>query len=358
MYTHYLLADEQPFRDLEQELDRPIRLLSAVLADTYREDWQYFSPEPYSVEDAVARGITIVGESAPDLDACDYEYQDWAGRIYVPHETPANPIYLGEHLIGEVQERTVYIYFRFWGTELEDDVTAAIIEAARLCVDDAFLAGAAERRAELRQQAIERYVRSIYDRQLLNHRQRIDEHQAQVAEYQAQLAATLRELRQRQELIDAILASRDNDAAEQVLREWKALENHPRVAEMDFVSNSLVITTTDDIRITREDTGESRWLGAFRININLESCAIRLTNLNTRRGGRDHPHVTDGQPCFGGWHNDFAELLARGQVYTVFELLIQYLETLNLRDEYGRYGAYWFDVPDERPIETAEAVTA
>jgi hypothetical protein len=60
-----------------------------------------------------------------------------------------------------------------------------------------------------------------------------------------------------------------------------------------------------------------------------------MINLDTQRGGRDHPHIDQNIPCFGGHGTSFMEFLVNGQLDVLYELLIQYLETMNMADSYG-----------------------
>lgn len=185
-------------------------------------------------------------------------------------------------------------------------------------------------------------------------RETVNMFERSITENSERIAQDMRAARQEQEMIDAALRARsESDWAEKLVIEFERLVGHPRVAEVRLADSSysyeeqaLYITTTPDLRISRSDTDESRWLGSFRIELNIARSQIRLNNLSTRRGGRDHPHITDGLPCFGGHSTSFMQLLANGDIYVLFELLIQYIETLNLEDEYGRYGSYWFGVSD------------
>ena len=173
-------------------------------------------------------------------------------------------------------------------------------------------------------------------------------------------------LRTQQQMLDTALeAQHDTRYAEHLLDEWEKLRSHPRLADTEVRSSTvdpdqeaLYLRTADDLRLHRSDTGESRWLGAFEIELTIATGAIKLRNLNTRRGGRDHPHVVDQRPCFGGHSDAFAQLMSNGDLFVLYELLIQYIETLNLEDEYGRYGAYWFEVEDEQPPKSDNGAVA
>ena len=181
-------------------------------------------------------------------------------------------------------------------------------------------------------------------------RGQVDHLTGQVVDYQQAITRTLRQMAEQRDMLQiAQEAANDRTYVTHLAEEWELLREHPRLAEAVVVDSKLTLVTTDDIRLHREDSCETRWLGAFRIELDLNDGEIRLHNLHTRRGGRDHPHVVNGNPCFGGDHGVFSELMAAGSLHLLYEMLLQYLEKLNLRDEYGAYGAYWFEQEDVRP---------
>lgn len=211
-------------------------------------------------------------------------------------------------------------------------------------VDEA-LAGAIER-------ALSERKSSHLEAQVDAHRTAIDRLTERNAEHTREITTNFGRMRDERDCLDIAKAAAENDNfAEHLTQEWAKLRAHPRLASAALDGDTLTLVTTDDIRLHSEDRTDSRWLGAFRIVLGLSDGSIMLHNLNTRHGGRDHPHVVNGNPCFGGDHQAFAQLLSNGDLFVLFEVTLQYLETLNPRDEYGRYGAYWFEQEDERPPE-------
>ena len=198
-------------------------------------------------------------------------------------------------------------------------------------------------------------ARTMYDREIASRRSVIDQHERQIIVYRDSITDYMGMIRTEQRLLDAMTAlTEDNGASSMMLAEFDKLAEHPRIEELTFAANTVKILTTRDIRLHHPTTGETRWLGQFQINFGLNR-RVTIRNLSTPMGGRDHPHVVDQRPCFGGHDAAFDQLLARGELHTLFELTLQYLETLNLRDEWGRYGAWWFDRPDQEPKPEAEA---
>jgi hypothetical protein len=202
----------------------------------------------------------------------------------------------------------------------------------------------------------------VLDSEIASQRRQIDRSLSQIEEWRSEITRYMSIVRSQQQMLDIALQARsDASYAEHLLEEWEQLRAHPRLAGAEVRTStsglereSLFLLTTDDLRLRRSDTGESRWLGAFEIELMIETGTIKMRNLNTRRGGRDHPHVVDHLPCFGGHSDAFAQLMSKGDLFVLYELLIQYIETLNLEDEYGRYGAYWFEVEDEQPVQDSD----
>lgn len=217
-------------------------------------------------------------------------------------------------------------------------------------------AGSIDREAMIRERTerqIAEWSENVYSSRIAETRVLIDSAMITVASHRDAIAREFRSLRNNQHLLDGLLASADTSI--HAREQFELLEEHPRVDSVQFNNGAFIVTTHEDLRMTRTDTGESRWLGAFKMNIPIAGDGINLTNLNTRRGGRNHPHVSgDGTPCFGGHTDSMYELLGRGEIYVVVDLLIQYLESVNMRDSWGSYAALWFEIEDERPLESAD----
>jgi hypothetical protein len=179
--------------------------------------------------------------------------------------------------------------------------------------------------------------------------QRLQETQVEISQYRQALGQSVIKLMERQQRV--IELDNGDERGDRLVREYELLAEHPRVARLGFIGTSLRITTTDDLRLWSTDRTVSRWLGRFLITIDLANCDVKLKNLDTARGGSDHPHVTDGVVCWGEYEQRVAEMVGRGDLLTLFEWLLQFLETYNPSDYYSRYARWWLDAPDERPLE-------
>lgn len=366
---------------LEQQMQAPIRIIPWDTRRVNENRWPTDHYGEFSCEVAHESGVTLVIDNGRNIDTCPYLVVTEDAYYEVPESRSPWEITLSHEFDAEANRR---MQERGYGTtttfaEINEELrvvncwpalTSYYNERYQSHVLWELLADAIEehfggpplsdedreaRRNERVLAAFDRYVDRVYSGQVSARRTAIDQHTSAITSAQETIARETAALIQDQALLDALLLVRRNDAGATMRQEFELLQSHPRLAQRNLIGGSkLVLVTNDDLRMTREDTGESRWLGAFEITFDLQSFSIHMRNLNTMRGGRHHPHVPgDGRPCFGSYANSFYELLGQGQLYTCFDLLLQYIETVNLRDEWGRYASYWFEQEDERPLGEA-----
>ena len=258
----------------------------------------------------------------------------------------------GSAVVGEMGPRVIYDWVGmnrgFLG--IDDELVQAFVDALDTITDDDWAGQAAQRQLDAVIESLSEFSTRLRQTKVDQFRNGINSLEASLIHRQQAVAETIAELRQQQQLLDHLLKLDDDSVVNQIKSDYLMLRDHPRIVSAQCLNGVLTLVTSDDFRITRSDTGESRWLGQFKITVDMNAQQCEIENLTTPRMGRHHPHVNGTYACFGGHANDFAELLRTGQIYLYFELLCQYLETLNLEDEWGAYGAYWFDVPDERPL--------
>lgn len=188
----------------------------------------------------------------------------------------------------------------------------------------------------------------------------VDDLVNEIATYQNTLAQAVEtiahhrhKLRERQQLLDALLASREHDEMEAADKAWTLLQNDPRIASVTF-SSGHVVMRTEPMNITHPNDGRVAYLGQMEVKINLENSSIRVRNIDNARGGFDHPHVNMGQPCFGEMGDAVHTLVRQGELYAAFEMMFMFFSSVNLRDDWGRRATFWFDADDnEARILTA-----
>jgi hypothetical protein len=389
-----------PFEELEREHNRPIRILSDGQRDPGGASpaWHssHVNEAGFSFADGRDRGLTLLHRAPPHgvnrLSRFTVTYnglgpqQEFAGFTHQPalyNTNPPMPVILQNctvtsvgnqaraiginettvvPIIGEiVGPREVLDYNGVFTNTMDgwwiDSMIMPLVEALRLsCTED--LSNSWEAiQAQRREQRFVDFCTGLTGSRTEELRKSIDAQIITINRASAEIIKATRKADSDNELLTAILSGRSGDD-NRLQRDFEMLKEHPRVESIEFINDRIVIMTTDDLRIINPDNGDSRWLGQFKIEIGFGVGTVQLFNMSTPRYDRAHPHVNvSGEPCFGGHQNDIAALLKRGDLYTLFEILLQYLETLNTSDSWGSYGAYWFDVPDERPLESTDTAT-
>jgi len=223
-------------------------------------------------------------------------------------------------------------------------------EPIRLAASDDIAVRAEELRIERRRRAFEQFVSQGRDRALNQLRRRITESEQNILGNQQQLTENLQNLNNYGKQVAALEATLSEDSGTWQTR-FDELCSHPRLTDVEFANGGFVLTT-DHLRLTSPDTGESRWLGRFKITVPLggsNGYSISFDNLDNAKGGRPHPHVAHDGPCFGAISATVAQLHADLELMALADVLVMFLESFNSKDDWGSYAAYWFGVDDEDP---------
>lgn len=372
MYTYYSLDEAllAPLAELQTELGRPIwvtpglpssRLAMAQqgsrLVDAQRE-----LEMPHLTADQLAElAVIVIFEPTPTVrcDGREETFGDQDMTWFRPRAMPPMPLFLSEEdtaagrPFAYVEPGVVacLVGGMPWLTSSSEDGRRGwelIHEGVRLAASDDLERRFEEiRRAQVRTRLTES-IRAHQESAITNRRARISSLESEVREHESYIRDKLVRLRESATELDLLIAMREQDAGERMLEEYDKLSEHPRVTKIDVVGHELLLTT-DHVHMTHPTTDETRWLGRFLIKIAFSGSNITIKNLDNPRNGLDHPHVAEGAPCFGGHERDFSELVAQGRWLVFFEMLLQYLETFNPRDDWGRRASYWFEVPDRDP---------
>lgn len=186
------------------------------------------------------------------------------------------------------------------------------------------------------------------DGELRGIRTRINDHTEQVASAQRMLEENRQSLREQQELLDAVLARRDEGglSPEAVEREYAAILRHAHVTGVSWVGPQTLNVRTNDITLTHPNTGDTTVVGRYSIDFNFEQSSVRINNLTNRRGTWDHPHVSNGDFCSGELQPTVMRLLSRRQIGAAVNMVIAALEYCDPEDDWGRHVEWWFGAPD------------
>lgn len=129
--------------------------------------------------------------------------------------------------------------------------------------------------------------------------------------------------------------------------EFDNLLNNPDFTSIRF-GQSMVEVETVPIEIEHE--GTIYLMGRYSITVS-SSRNVRMHSLD-HNGDRDHPHLSNGEPCYGNISETVSELLAQNNYGDLLPLLVEFLRS------YYPSGAYSiitsFNVPT-RPVSAAPA---
>jgi hypothetical protein len=113
-----------------------------------------------------------------------------------------------------------------------------------------------------------------------------------------------------------------------------------------IIDNESIIIKTIPLRIYA-DNGNTYQAGEFNIRINMFSSLVTFTSNKGYRSywtdNDPHPHISGigGVACLGNIESTVAELCSQMQLYPLFIMLIDYLESANTEDAAGRYVVNW-----------------
>jgi len=211
--------------------------------------------------------------------------------------------------------------------------------------EDAGRAEASERRYRAAQEA---FIEAGQNRggEIENIRGSIAELENAIAKYTDDISRWRQDLRDKQEVLDVILARRNSgDLVSELESEWEALLRNEKIADLRWVDACLLVYTKE-LEITHPYTGETAILGSFAISFHPESLSVRVKNLTHRRGFYDHPHINRGSICAGDLQNTLNELLSRRELAAAVNMVLSLLGRCTPDDEWGRHIEWWFGAED------------
>lgn len=270
-----------------------------------------------------------------------------------PVSNSGNPVTYAEAIEG-----VAAIGFRLDGPDYNDQWTkfnweVLIGEPLRAAASDDVATLMEELRASRLERTFQAFVTQGRDRALQGVRQTISHETQNLTGYQERITQAMRTLADLNKQLASLEATLE-DGTDVWLRRFEELCAHPKLTDVDF-QNEAFILTTDHLRMTHPNTGDSRWLGRVKITVPIGNglYGIRFENLDNAKAGRAHPHVEgnglDAGPCFGAISSTVSQLHSSMELMALTDVLIMFLESFNPRDDWGSYAAYWFDVEDADP---------
>jgi hypothetical protein len=248
---------------------------------------------------------------------------------------------------GEFHERKVWLYFYLDRLPAPDKLNLDVLlfEPIRKSQDTSLLENFS---AELEDRAAAAFARLMTgnpERRVAEQRARIDEREAQLTQHETSMLEIRSTLDIQKRELEQVLESLTLPE-EYWKQEWKHLTEHPSIVKGTLtMAEQMVRFETVLLNIHDHSTDADIPLGRFRISINMNDGRIKIENINNRRSDRDHPHVSRGTPCWGGYQSEINEHVQNNRLAALVEFIIAYLQTYNPDDDWGQYIRLWRERP-------------
>lgn len=212
----------------------------------------------------------------------------------------------------------------------------------------------------------ERLIENVIDSLVDSNKRRIEE----LIQKRDYLSRNLSDLRQRivsyarerenNEREISMLKEKESDDKEKYIKEIDMIAEHPRVERVHIEDGYLVVFTEDIY--TYDSLDRKYYLGKMKIKMSLNRADVRFYNTNNAREAYwsendPHPHVNgaSGEPCLGNMESPIAELSSQGEIYALFTVCMNFLESANLDDIAGKSIKAWDIVGEEGEIIQKES---
>lgn len=128
-----------------------------------------------------------------------------------------------------------------------------------------------------------------------------------------------------------------------------SLTKHPLFKDLEIVDDN-VIFSTQYIDIIDPNNSDNVFLGnIWELSVNMKNSRVKFKGLDRDRchesawsNNDPHPHVSrDGNACWGNISTTIAQLVDEKEIYALFVMLTNYLETFNIEDYAGKKIKNW-----------------
>jgi hypothetical protein len=183
-----------------------------------------------------------------------------------------------------------------------------------------------------------------FERTLRGTKEAIQKSESLIQEYQRKLVEEIRRLNGQRRKLEQLKRTRP-EAEKRYSKEFDKLLEVPHVTRVAVESGKINVFT-DTLYI--EHDSKRYEMGKYRIEIYTDggNGGVRMYNLTRRVDGYNsemhHPHVfPDGRPCLGNIQEAIPQLLGEYEYAVVTILCMQYLQSVNVNDDAGKYIEKW-----------------
>lgn len=195
----------------------------------------------------------------------------------------------------------------------------------------------------------EQYIKECSNRvntTLENLREDVTGAKEKIARFQKELVKTIRRLQENESKL-RFFESDNKDELEKYGLEFDKLIGLPKVIEVRVLSHGIYVFT-DILFCVNPKTDKTHEIGKFRIEISTDGKrdGIKWFNLTRQvkgcKSGMQAPHIfSNGKACLGNAEEVIPELIANYEFSVVAMLAIQFVETVNVEDDAGKYIGEW-----------------
>lgn len=360
-------------KEYEVNEQRPVALFDGGFNSAYRvPDWTQEivdavnadSEQSFTVDQANERGIRLASWCGHS-NAVPRTWGEIPGTFY-RDATPRDLLYadilrpgqdgLAEPLVvthegngeefpyGEVLDRQIYYFVNLEGGFNDPEQLDPNVLFGRAFERSIDMGPEIERRQQ--EAAMRLFVSDMQqsrDGLIENRRRDLTSYEQQIRSYQNSMQEQITAARNTQREIDSL--ERTDSLSEEDLRaQWEAIQRHAYVVNVDYRNGRMTIDTKA-LAMEHPDTGERVGIGHFRIEMDPSSGHVHLRNQDGGRRGRDHPHVQEGEACWGNIGSQITRYVSDRNYSSAFELIIPYLQSFNPQDDWGRYAAWFYQEP-------------
>lgn len=379
MYTTLALgrATMRVFKEVEQVLGVPLRVIGHTgqggihpTGDQYAwQEGQWPEFPDLTLGEAMATGVTLFSWDSPHpttwgdvtfpttglvegqatWNALGYPDGYQAYDVLQPQHgyIVTEPYELDDVMMGELGPRQYFQHYP-WHQLFNIDYLnkeTMFIEPLRRSMDEGLAARIAEARANIDLARFKRYLRAHGSDALDATFRAVEEAEQREADLVQKLAQVQHKLDADRATLRALREALERGDGPTPEAQWQKLKDHPRLVDVGWDDEKLLYLVTDPVHIKHPDDPEkTALLGEFRWTFNITTGVITCRNTTNARGGFDHPHVRNGNPCFGEMGNQIHRFILSGELEAAVEFVFFFLESCRINgDDWARRLAFWIE---------------
>jgi len=255
-----------------------------------------------------------------------------------------------DYAVAELIENCLYIHHDIChhGDNYEFAIFRHILGAVveELCISPKKRLARSLREREIKRAAYVTECNRGFQERVSSLQNSLQEIKNDIEKYQLKLVKAIR-LASETQVILGSLQEKNSNSEDKYAVQYDELFKIDSIRDI-FISTNIISCITDVLFCTDPRSGKKHEIGAFRINIYLDGSehCVRWFNRTRRvdgcKSGMQAPHVfPNGNACLGNMEEVFPELVANYEFTSLILMAIQFIETVNVNDDAGKYIDRW-----------------